>query len=334
MNDEFRMTNLNGTSTETKSNAWPHCMAVLLVCATFPLIWVGGLVTSYDAGMAVPDWPGTYGYNLLLYPWTTWFFGPWDLFIEHGHRLLGATAGILTIGLLITVFRNDDRIWLRNLSVATFLAVLLQGGLGGARVLMDDGRLAMVHGIVGPAFFALCVAMAVFTSRWWQETNWRDHVKTDGSKLQRLAVLTTAFVFIQLMIGAHLRHLPASASPTSFRITVFFHLLMAIVLTLHVIALVVEVVRRHRSNTAVLRPTAVLGVLFLFQLALGSATWIVKLLLADLVCGLPVCGRAHESCKKPRRNDDRYRSRSHWIADLGCRVNHSVAIAATRSPVS
>ena len=70
------------------TSPWPHRAAVLLVCATFPLIWVGGLVTTTQAGMAVPDWPNTYGYNLFLYPWQTWLFGPWDLFIEHGHRLL------------------------------------------------------------------------------------------------------------------------------------------------------------------------------------------------------------------------------------------------------
>ena len=59
-------------------------MAWVLACATFPLLWVGGLITTTDAGMAVPDWPGTYGYNMFLYPWQTWLFGPWDLFIEHG----------------------------------------------------------------------------------------------------------------------------------------------------------------------------------------------------------------------------------------------------------
>ena len=77
-----------------------------LVCATFPLIWVGGLVTTYDAGMAVPDWPNTYGYNLFLYPWQTWIDGPWDLFIEHGHRLFGALVGhaddrVLVVGVLV-----------------------------------------------------------------------------------------------------------------------------------------------------------------------------------------------------------------------------------------
>ncbi len=72
----------------------PHRVAWALVCTVFPLIWVGGLVTTYDAGMAVPDWPGTYGYNMFLYPWTSWLAAPWDLFIEHGHRLLGSLAGI------------------------------------------------------------------------------------------------------------------------------------------------------------------------------------------------------------------------------------------------
>ena len=85
---------------------WPHRWAVALACATFPLVWVGGLVTTTDAGMAVPDWPNTYGYNLFLYPWQTWLAGPWDIFVEHGHRLLGATVGMMTIGLLAVLWRD------------------------------------------------------------------------------------------------------------------------------------------------------------------------------------------------------------------------------------
>ena len=69
---------------------WIRRLAIVICCATLPLIFIGGLVTTTDAGMAVPDWPNTYGYNLFLYPWTTWFAGPWDLFVEHGHRLLAA----------------------------------------------------------------------------------------------------------------------------------------------------------------------------------------------------------------------------------------------------
>ena len=89
---------------ERAASRWPYRLAVLLAAATFPLISVGGLVTSYDAGMAVPDWPNTYGYNLLLYPWTTWLFGPWDLFLEHGHRLLGVLVGLLAMGLVAAAY--------------------------------------------------------------------------------------------------------------------------------------------------------------------------------------------------------------------------------------
>ncbi|MEO8269758.1 MAG: cytochrome oxidase assembly protein, partial [Aureliella sp.] len=64
-----------------------HALAVALTIAVFPLIWVGGLVTTYDAGMAVPDWPGTYGWNMFAYPASTWLFGPFDLLVEHSHRL-------------------------------------------------------------------------------------------------------------------------------------------------------------------------------------------------------------------------------------------------------
>src|SRR3954447_19950355 len=108
-------------------NPWPHRLAVMLALVTFPLIWVGGLVTSYDAGMAVPDWPGTYGFNLLLYPWQTWIAGPWDLFIEHGHRLLGAAAGLLAIGLLVAVLITDRRRWLVQAALGALALVILQG---------------------------------------------------------------------------------------------------------------------------------------------------------------------------------------------------------------
>ena len=79
----------------------------------FPLIWVGGLVTTHDAGMAVPDWPGTYGYNLFLYPLSTWLYGPFDLLIEHGHRLLGSWVGFLVILLCIWAWNTESRGWYR-----------------------------------------------------------------------------------------------------------------------------------------------------------------------------------------------------------------------------
>ena len=102
---------------------WPHRLAVALCCATFPLVWVGGLVTTHDAGMAVPDWPNTYGYNLLLYPWSEWFAGPWDLFIEHAHRLFASAVGLLCIAFVIVVWRADSRLWMRYVSIGALALV-------------------------------------------------------------------------------------------------------------------------------------------------------------------------------------------------------------------
>ena len=94
-----------------RASRWLHRLAVLSVCLVWPLIWVGGLVTTYDAGMAVPDWPNTYGYNLFLYPLSTWLTGPFDLFIEHGHRLLGAVVGVVAIAMVIACFLGERRRW-------------------------------------------------------------------------------------------------------------------------------------------------------------------------------------------------------------------------------
>ena len=254
---------------------WPHRLAVLLVCVTFPLIWVGGLVTTYDAGMAVPDWPSTFGYNLFAYPWQTWLFGPWDLFIEHGHRLLGALVGCIAIAFVWCVRRNDRRFGMRAAALAALGLVVLQGALGGARVLLDERQLAMIHGCVGPAFFGYCVALAVITSNKWKPVQ-GDMANQTPSRLHRVALLTVVFAYLQLVIGAQLRHVSVMASPGVFRGVVLFHLVMAIVVTFHVFLLLV-VVKQHRAFVAPLQtPVMLLAALVLIQVALGGATWVAK----------------------------------------------------------
>ncbi|MFM7846796.1 MAG: hypothetical protein ACKPEY_21530, partial [Planctomycetota bacterium] len=101
MKDPDRVTDSNLTSEVSAAyKPWPARCAVLLRAVTLVLISVGALVTTYDAGMAVPDWPTTYGYNMFAYPWQTWLSGPFDLLIEHGHRLLGSLVGFIAIGLV------------------------------------------------------------------------------------------------------------------------------------------------------------------------------------------------------------------------------------------
>lgn len=249
---------------------WPHRLACLLVCATFPLIWVGGLVTTYDAGMAVPDWPSTYGYNLFLYPWQTWIAGPWDLFIEHGHRLLGAAVGLITIAFVVCVWLRDGRSWMRVAALAALAAVILQGVLGGGRVLLDSRTVAMIHGCFGPAFFAYCVALAAFTSRWWREAP----AQNTTSKFARLALATTAVAYVQLILGAQLRHHPITADAGQLRMMVLFHLFVAAILVGHAIALALRA--RRIAEPRLARPAFGLAALVAFQIVLGAGTWVLK----------------------------------------------------------
>ena len=249
---------------------------MVLVCATFPLIWVGGLVTTTQAGMAVPDWPTTYGYNLLLYPWQTWLFGPWDLFIEHGHRLLGALVGMITIALMICLFWKDRRRWMHVLGVVALVGVIGQGTLGGMRVLLDARTLAKLHACLGPAFFALAITIAVCTSPLWRRGPQRSLAQPDVGKLQQLAIITTLLAYIQLVLGAQLRHMCVFAEPGEFRAAVYFHLLMALVLLVHVVLLAVRTLRHHRDQAPLVRPAVGLLMLMGLQFALGAGTWVVK----------------------------------------------------------
>lgn len=254
---------------------WPHRWAVALACATFPLVWVGGLVTTTDAGMAVPDWPNTYGYNLFLYPWSTWLAGPWDLFVEHGHRLLGAAVGLITIGLLIGLWRAEQRRWVRGLGVTALALVIFQGVLGGMRVLFDERTLAMLHGCTGPLFFALTVALVVFTSRRWLSGD-VGLTHANAGHVHRLAIVTCILVYLQIVLGAVLRHVPVATEPATFVLAVRFHLILAGVLAAH-IAWLVWSVTRHFWRVRPLGGLAwLLGVLLDVQLLLGAGTWIVK----------------------------------------------------------
>ncbi len=262
---------------EIAYHPWPHRLAVLLACATFPLIWVGGLVTTYDAGMAVPDWPGTYGYNLFLYPWQTWLFGPWDLFIEHGHRLLGALSGLLTIAVVVAVYRADDRRWVRWFSLGALAAVTGQGCLGGARVLLDERQLAMLHGCLGPAFFAVCMALCAVTARWWRDAGAGRSLES-SPRLHQLILAFPVLAYIQLVLGALMRHVPESASPTYFVIIVWAHLIGAGALIAILSLVGLRTLRGAAAHSAFWWPSVILIALVVIQLILGCATWVVNYL--------------------------------------------------------
>ena len=251
-----------------------HRLSVLLVCLVWPLIWVGGLVTTYDAGMAVPDWPGTYGYNLFLYPYKTWLLGPFDLFIEHGHRLLGAVVGFVAIAIAITAYFKESRRWVFFLTLGLLGAVITQGLLGGMRVVLGDRTLAMVHGCFGPAFFALCAATAVITSRRWNDYLTREKATNIGSGVATLFAAIPVFSYSQLLLGAQLRHVQPNAAPGIFAMIVATHVFMAFLLWVVTFAAWFKI--RRCGDLTLSRPARLLIGLVAVQIALGVGTWVVN----------------------------------------------------------
>ncbi|MGB7348157.1 MAG: COX15/CtaA family protein [Pirellulaceae bacterium] len=269
-----------------------HRLAVLSVCLVWPLIWVGGLVTTYDAGMAVPDWPNTYGYNLFLYPYKTWLLGPFDLFIEHGHRLLGAVVGFVAIALAVAAYKKEPRRWVLGFAVIVLLAVIFQGGLGGVRVVRMSRTLAMIHGCFGPAFFASCVALAVVTSRFWWQTaqqafdgKQRPSATNIPRSIVVLGVLLVALSYTQLVLGAQLRHVQPTMKPDGFALIVVFHVITAFVLWL---LTATSFWRMRRCGDLTLwRPALWLIGLVAVQIALGIGTWVVNYGWPSFLQGFP-----------------------------------------------
>ena len=256
------------------SSSRPVRLVARLLCAvTFPVVGLGGLVTTTKAGMAVPDWPNTYGYNLFLYPWQTWLWGPWDLFVEHGHRLAASASGLIAVVLAMLLWRGRrQQRWLAWMGIVTLIAVIVQGVLGGMRVVLDERWLAMIHGVIGPAYFGLTVCLVIWTSRWWHEQ--REVGTPSTIDLRAAGLLLVSVTATQMVLGAVLRHLPPEYSPQTFLAIAQFHLLFAAIVTGVWIAIALWA-RRHRSAaTGWAIRTA--GGMLLGQVLLGLATWCYK----------------------------------------------------------
>jgi cytochrome c oxidase assembly protein subunit 15 len=173
-----------------------HRLALSTAAATVLLIVFGGLVTNTGAALAVPDWPTTFGHNMFLFPWSGMVGG---IFYEHSHRLLGALVGLLTVALAAALWPRGGR--LRMLGLVALATVVAQGVIGGLRVVLLTDALAMVHGPLAQAFFALIAALAFLTSR----AATRPRFVTDPA-LRRLSLLAAAALYVQIVLGALLTH--------------------------------------------------------------------------------------------------------------------------------
>ncbi|MBM4021960.1 MAG: hypothetical protein FJ284_06935 [Planctomycetes bacterium] len=244
----------------------PHLVACLLVAATAVLLSFGALVTTYEAAMAVPDWPATYGHNMFLFPLAEWLGGPWDLFLEHGHRLIGALVGMITLVLAGLVWRAVPSPTVRWLAVAAVVLVVVQGVLGGLRVRLDDTTIAKVHACTGPLFFATAVAIAVLTRR--------SAAVPLPSVAGGLGTAVPVAAYAQLVAGAQLRHLDPAMPPGTFHALVGTHVLLGLVVA--GLAFAAALATRSGLNRPARRRAWVVAGLVTVQLLLGVGTWVAK----------------------------------------------------------
>jgi cytochrome c oxidase assembly protein subunit 15 len=189
-------------SSETRPIDWFFRFTVVAAFTVFLLLITGGLVTGLEAGLAVPDWPDSFGHNMLLYPLSEMIGG---VYYEHAHRLYGMLVGVTAITLAVGMFVFDRRGWLRVLAVVYLLMVCGQGLMGGFRVTEINTGLAIVHGVFGQIVFCTIALIAAFTSPTWKSD--RAAVSTSGAATDRTWTLVLAIgLFVQLVLGAMYRH--------------------------------------------------------------------------------------------------------------------------------
>lgn len=259
---------------------WRHRFAWVLVASTLALIFIGGLVTSTESGLAVPDWPLSYG--MLMPPMVG------GVFYEHGHRMAASLVGFLTLVLAFWTWRREARAGVRRLGWAALLAVVVQGLLGGLTVIfLLPAAISVTHACLAQTFFLLTVAMAYATSREWLGAS---PVEEDAAGVRAAAHAATAVVYVQLFLGALMRHLDAGLAIPDFPLAFgrllpplhdagiavhFAHRLGALAVVLAVARLFVRA--RRSGEVRFLRPARLLLVLVAVQASLGaSVIWTAK----------------------------------------------------------
>jgi len=256
-------------------------MAKALFLATFVLVVAGGLVTSTGSGLSVPDWPTTYGQNMFTFPMSKWVGG---IRFEHSHRLIAATVGFLTVVFAVWAWAGRAPRAVRILSAAAVAAVVTQGVLGGLTVkYLLPTPVSVAHACLAQAFFGLTLALAIVTSKAWGES---ERISFSPSERGSVAAGLFAFgaVFVQLVIGAWMRHSDAGLAipdfPTSFgrfvpdhwdaRIAVHFaHRAWAVVVAAVIFSAAASV-RRNRRDAAPRRLALLFAALLPLQMFLGA----------------------------------------------------------------
>ncbi|MGI8423956.1 MAG: COX15/CtaA family protein [Chloroflexota bacterium] len=258
---------------------WLHRFAKCVVASTVVLIAAGGMVTSTGSGLAVPDWPNTYGWFMFSFPVDKMVGG---ILYEHGHRLIASTVGFLTVILAVWIWRVDPRAWMKKLGAVALAAVILQGLLGGLTVLLLlPAPVSISHAGLAQLFFCSTIAIALFTSPGWHSSD----VISDDRVLRTRAATTTCLIYLQIVLGATMRHGKAGLAIPDFPLAFgslippywnaaiaihFAHRVGAVVVLAAVLVTTTRVWTRHRSNPGLRRPALLLSALVLVQGTLGA----------------------------------------------------------------
>jgi len=256
-----------------------HRYTKFLAGCTILLILAGSLVTSNGAGLSVPDWPTTYGWNLFTFPPSMWVA---NIFYEHGHRLIASAVGFLTVLLVIWLWLSDAAPWVRRTGAAALSAVIAQGILGGVTVLFFlPPAVSTAHAALAEIFFCLIVSLALFTSPGWNEP----HATVDDRRLRGWATATTLVIYAQILIGATMRHTGAGLAIPDFpwmfghvipdrwsqAVAIHFaHRLGAIAVVIATASLAAHIWRHHASRPQLAVPAVLLLLLVLAQLTFGA----------------------------------------------------------------
>lgn len=266
---EVEPRNTQGTSTPATGGAVTpaatsrllRAYTVAVAVATFFLLIAGALVTSNDAGLSVPDWPtsfGTFGMPRMV----------GGVLYEHGHRMIAATVGLLTVILAVWIWLRETRRWVKWLATAAVAAVIVQGFLGGITVLFYLPLFVSTgHAALGQTFFCILVALSVTSQK-----NWRwDEVKVEeecmSPSLRQFAVIVTGTIFVQLIFGALYRHKGVGIMP---------HAVGAIVVSVLALWMTVRIFSRFLKEISLTRGARLLMALIAVQIFLGIVAYVLN----------------------------------------------------------
>jgi len=229
---------------------------------TFLLIIAGALVTGNEAGLAVPDWPLSYG--SLMPPMVG------NIRYEHGHRMVAAFVGFLTTVLAVWLWRQESRPLVRRLGFVALATVIAQGILGGVTVLLFlPTAVSVGHACLAQTFFCIMVSLALVTSPNAERSEIQRLAENSGAPLRRLSILMTGAIYVQLILGAALRHSKSGIAS---------HLAGACLVTVLVCLVVTWIFRHYSSSAQMIQWASILSLLLIGQLLLGVGSYWVRLM--------------------------------------------------------